>query len=141
MTEQAPHRLQRDTTGRRFLRYGSIGLVIAAVALNWWATQRAAVLIGFPPTGRIVGHLYQPFTWWWWQHRWPSGFMVPVGNFGVPIEAIWKACEHVVIYPLLVLGVVGGIIGVLLNHQQPAADLHGSATWANVTEITKAKLL
>lgn len=143
MTEQTPYRLRHDSAGRSFLRYGSIGLAIAAVALNWWATQIVAAHLSFAPylNGRIVGHLYQPFAWWWWQHRWPSGFVVPVGHFGVPIEATWKGCEHLVIYPLLALGVVGGLIGVLLNEQQAPPDLHGSASWADAAEIKKAGLL
>jgi hypothetical protein len=143
MTEQTPYRLRRDTAGRRFLRYGSIALAISAVTLNWWVTQSVAAGFGFAPylSGRMVGHLYQPFAWWWWQHRWPSGFMVPVGDFGVPIEMIWKRCEHLVIYPLFALGVVGGLIGVLLNHKQTPADLHGSASWADAAEIKKAGLL
>src|SRR5262245_7909549 len=143
MTEQTPYRLRRDTAGRSFLRYGSLALAICAVALNWWATQRAAAILGFPSNlnGRMVGHAYQPFAWWWWQHRWPSGFVVPVGDSGVPSESIWKACERVVIYPLLILGVIGGLIGAVLNRQQPPADLHGSASWANTSEIEKAELL
>lgn len=141
MIEQTPHRLHCDTPGGRFLRWGSIALVISAVALNWWATQRSALLIGFPPNGRIVGHFYQPFAWWWWAHRWPTGFLVPVGDFGVPIERIWKACEHVVFYPLIVLGVLGGLLGALISRQEAPADLHGSATWASAADIQKAELL
>lgn len=142
MTEQNPHRRQ-DTGAQKFLRYGSITLAVSAVALNWFATQRIAALIGYPVNlnGHIVGHLYQPFAWWWWAHRWPTGFVVPVGDFRVPIETIWKSCEHLVIYPLLAFGAIGGLIGALLNKKEAPADLHGSATWADTTEIKKAELL
>lgn len=143
MTEQTPYRLRCDTPGRRFLQYGSIGLAVWFVALNWWTTQSVAFQIGFPANlnGHIVGHLYQPFAWWVWAHRWPTGFLVPVGDFGVPIERIWKACERFVIYPSLVLGIIGGAIAALLNWQEPPADLHGSASWANTDDIQKAELL
>jgi hypothetical protein len=143
MTKQNPHRVERNSSVQKFLRYGSIVLAIAAVTLNWWATQRVAALLGFPLNlnGRIVGHLYQPFAWFWWQHRWPNGFMVPIGDFGIPIETIWKSCERVVIYPLLAVGVTGGLIGVLLSQKEARADLHGSATWADTAEIKKAGLL
>jgi hypothetical protein len=142
MTESTPYRQQRETKDRRFLRIGSEVLGVGLVVFNCFATQYAAAEMHYASflSGRMIAHLYQPFAWWWWQHYWPHNAL-RIGNRVIFLAPMWKVCEHLVIYPLLVLGVVGGLIGVLLNQRQAPADLHGSASWADAAEIKKASLL
>jgi hypothetical protein len=129
MREQNPYRQQGQTTNRRFLRLASEILAVGFVASNWIATQRAAAIMHYSwfLSGRLIGHVYQPFGWYWWAHRWPA--------------PIWRSCEHVVIYSMLVLGGLAAVSALFVITPQSAADLHGSARWADAAEINKAGLL
>jgi hypothetical protein len=141
MTEQAPYRLNGRSSQQLFLRRASEGLVLGLVAINSLATQCAASALHYPPflTGRIAGHLYQPFAWAWWQYRWPHSAL-QVGTRVVLLGPLWTACEHLVLYALLGLGALAGIASLFFMQPRAAADLHGSATWADAKEITKAGL-
>jgi hypothetical protein len=142
MIEQAPHRMQRETPQRRFLRIGIDALVIVLVALNWMATQMVAAALRYPPffTGRMIGRVYQPFAWWWWQHYWPHN-AVQIGRQVIPLERAWTVCEHIVFYPTVALVLAGAIISGLLVKWRGAADLHGSAAWGDATEAREGDLL
>lgn len=142
MIEQAPHRLQRETPQKRFLRIGINALVVAMVALNWIATQLIAAALRYPPflMGRIVGPLYQPFAWWIWQYHWPHA-SVRVGHVIMPLAAAWTLCNHIVFYPLIALMVCGGIVSGLLLKRPGPADLHGSANFGRAEDLKKAKLI
>ena len=142
MMEQAPYRQQREIAHKRFLRIGIDALVIALVALNWIATQLIARALGYPPffMGRIVGRIYQPFAWWWWQYYWPHN-AVRIGHSVIPLERAWSVCQHIVFYPAIAIVVVGGIISGLFLRTRGPADLHGSASWGNTGEASKADLL
>src|SRR6266481_10043227 len=85
MIERAPHRMQRETPQKKFLRLGIDGLVGALVMLNWIATQLVAAALHYPPffMGRILGRSYQPFAWWWWQYHWPHS-SVEIGRNIIP---------------------------------------------------------
>lgn len=132
MIEQTPYRLERQSGNRRFLRLASEVLAVGFVASNWVATQHAAAMMRFAPVlgGRLIGHLYQPFGWYWWAHQWP-GALTPIS----------RSCAHIVIYSMLVLGVLAGVCAVFVMSPRQAADLHGSARWADAAEIKKAGLL
>jgi hypothetical protein len=141
MTEQAPHRLQAQSVDRDFIRVASVALAAGLVTLNWLATQRAAAAMRYAAflNGRIEAHIYQPFAWWWWQHRWPQSTL-RIGNRILFLAPIWRACDHEVIYPMLILGAIAGLCGVFLMKPR-RADLHGSATWADAAEMKRAGLL
>jgi hypothetical protein len=142
MTEQAPHRLQaQSSVDRDFIRVATVALAAGLLALNWLATQRAAATMRYAAflNGRIAAHIYQPFAWWWWQHRWPQGAL-RVGNRILFLAPIWRACDHEVIYPMLILGAIAALCGVFLMKPR-RADLHGSATWADAAEMKRAGLL
>jgi hypothetical protein len=119
----------------------SVTLAAALVALNWLATQRAAVALQYAAflNGRIAAHLYQPFAWWCWQHSWPQGAL-RIGNRILFLAPLWSTCDHEVIYPMLILGAIAGLCGVVLMKPR-RADLHGSATWADAAEMKRAGLL
>lgn len=95
----------------------------------------------YPPflSGRLAAHIYQPFAWWWWQHRWPHSAL-QIGNHVIFLAPMWRVCEHLVIYPMLVLGGIAALCSLVVIKPHAAADLHGSATWASSREITKAGL-
>jgi len=140
MTEQAPYR-QHEQNGRKFVRTASELLFVGLIAFNWLATQRAAAAMHYAPflSGRLIAHVYQPFGWWWWQYRWPhSGLQI--GNRVIFLAPMWRVCEHLVIYPMLVLGGIAALFTLFLMKPHTPADLHGSATWADAREITKAGL-
>jgi hypothetical protein len=141
MTEQAPHRLQAQSVDRDFLRVASVALAAGLVTLNWLATQRAAATMRYAAflNGRIAAHIYQPFAWWWWQHRWPQSAL-RIGNRILFLAPIWRACDHEVIYPTLILGAIAALCSVFLMKPR-RADLHGSATWADAAEMKRAGLL
>jgi hypothetical protein len=141
MTEQAPHRLEGQSVARDFIRVASVALALGLVGLNWLATQRVAATMHYAAflNGRIAAHIYQPFAWWWWQHRWPQGAL-RIGNRILFLTPLWRACDHHVIYPMLILGAMAGLCGVLLMKPR-RADLHGSATWADAAEMKRAGLL
>src|SRR5262249_29610533 len=135
MTEQAPHRLQAQSVDRDFIRVASVTLAASLVTLNWRATQRAAAArrhAGFL-NARIASHSHQQCGWWWWQHSWPQGAL-RIGNRILFLAPIWRACDHEVIYPMLILGAIAGLSGVFLMKPR-RADLHGSATWADAVEM------
>lgn len=142
MIEQAPHRMQRETPHKRFLRIGIDALVFALVALNWLATQLIAAALHYAPflMGHLFGPLYQPFAWWWWQYHWPHA-AVRIGRNVIHLERAWALCNHIVFYPLVALVVAGGLVSGLLMKWRGPADLHGSATWADRTEVKRAGLL
>jgi hypothetical protein len=98
--------------------------------------------MGYPPflDGRIIAHIYQPLGWLWWEHKWPENGL-RIGNRIVWLAPIWRSCERLVIYPMLVLGGVAALCALFLMKPRQAADLHGSATWADAAEIEKAGLL
>jgi hypothetical protein len=141
MTEQAPHRLQAQSVDRDFIRVASVALAAGLVTLNWLATQRAAATMCYAAflNGRIAAHIYQPFAWWWWQHRWPQSAL-RIGNRILFLAPIWRACDHEVIYPMLILGAMAGLCGLFLMKPRHA-DLHGSASWADAAEMKRAGLL
>jgi hypothetical protein len=140
--EQTPYRQRRQSPERNFLRATSKLAVLGFVAFNWLATQRAAAVMDYAPFlgGRLIAHIYQPFAWLWWQHRW-SNNALRLGTHIVFLAPVWRSCEHVVIYPMLVLSGIAGLCAFFLMTPQQAADLHGSAAWANNQEIIKAGLL
>lgn len=142
MTEQAPHRLERQSANRKFIRLASEVLALWFVAVNWLVTQRAAAVLRYTPflSGRVIGHLYQPFGWYWWQHKWPDN-AIRIGNRIILLAPMWRSCEHLVIYSMAVLGALTGVCALFLMGPRQAADLHGSATWADESEIRKANLL
>ena len=141
MTEQAPYRLHGSSGDRQFTRVTSVALAFGLVGLNWLATQRAAATMRYAAflNGRIAAHVYQPFAWWWWQHRWPQS-AVRVGNRILFLAPIWRVCDHEVIYPMLILGAMAGLWGLFLMKPRHA-DLHGSASWADAAEMKRAGLL
>ena len=141
MTEQAPHRLQAQSVERDFIRVASVALASGLITLNWLATQRVAATMRYAAflNGRIAAHIYQPFAWWWWQHRWPQS-AVRVGNRILFLAPIWRVCDHEVIYPMLILGAMAGLWGLFLMKPRHA-DLHGSASWADAAEMKRAGLL
>jgi hypothetical protein len=142
MTESTPYRQQSDSRGHKFLRIGSEVTAAGLVAVNWFATQLAARTMYYPVflDGRIVAHIYQPFAWFWWQHRWPQNAL-RIGNRLVYLAPLWRTCEHTVLCSMLVLGGVGALCSLFLVPRRRTADLHGSAAWAGTTEIVEAKLL
>jgi type IV secretion system protein VirD4 len=142
MIEQAPHRMQRETLHRRFLRIGIDALVVLLVVLNWIATQLIALALHYPPffMGRIVGHIYQPFAWWVWQYHWPHA-AVRVGQNIIALEKAWTLCDHIVFYPAIALAAGGGLLSGLLLKLGGPADLHGSASWADATTVKATGLL
>lgn len=141
MIERMPYRMQRESPQKRFLRLGIDALVVALVLLNWLATQLVASALRYPPffMGRIIGPVYQPFAWWWWQYHWPHN-AVQIGQNIIPLERAWTLCQHIVFYPAVGLVVAGGLISGLLFRGGGAADLHGSAEWGNEAEAKKARL-
>jgi len=142
MNEQAPYRLQREPAARKFMRLASEALALGLVGFNWLATQRAAAALHYPRflNGRLAAHVYQPFAWWWWQHRWPQSAL-QIGQHVILLAPMWRACERQVIYPMLALGLAAGLYGEALMTHRPLADLHGSATWADLAEMKRAGLL
>jgi hypothetical protein len=142
MIERPPHRMQRETPQKKFLRLGIDGLVVALVMLNWIATQLVAAALHYPPffMGRILGRIYQPFAWWWWQYHWPHS-SVEIGRNIIPLERAWKLCDHIVFYPVIAILIVGGVISGLLLKSRGPADVHGSAEWGNELEAKEVKLL
>jgi hypothetical protein len=142
MIERAPHRLEQGFTSRRLLRLGTKILAGGFIATNCLATQRAAAGMHYPAwlSGRLIGRVYQPFAWWGWMRSWPDGG-VRIGSRIVALAPLWRSCEHLAVYPVLGFGILGALIAVLLNRRQAPADLHGSACWADTTEIKKAELL
>jgi hypothetical protein len=141
MREQAPHRLQAQSVDRDLIRVASVALAAGLLALNWLATQRAAATMRYAAflNGRIAAHIYQPFAWWWWWHRWPQSAL-RIGNRILFLAPIWRACDHEVIYPMLILGAIAALCGVFLMKPRQA-DLHGSATWADAADMKRAGLL
>ncbi len=142
MIEQAPHRMQSESAHRRFLRIGIDLLVVALVLLNWLATQLVAAALHYPPffMGTIVGHLYQPLAWWWWQYHWPHN-SVQIGHSIIPLTRAWSLCDRIVFYPAIAMVILGGLISGLLLKQRGPADLHGSAEWGDTAEATKVGLI
>lgn len=142
MIERAPHRMQRQSAQKRFLRLGIDAVVIGLVLLNWIATQLVASALRYPPffMGRIIGPVYQPFAWWWWQYHWPHN-AVQIGHSIIPLERAWTLCQHIVFYPAIAFLVAGGLISGLLFKGSGIADLHGSASWADTAEVRKVGLL
>ena len=142
MVEQTPHRMGGESPLRRFLRIGIDGLVGMLGLLNWIATQLVASALRYPPffMGRIVGHLYQPLAWWWWQYHWPHG-AVRIGHNIISLQHAWDLCDRIVFYPIIALVIVGALISGLLLKSRGPADLHGSAEWGDGAAATKAKLL
>ena len=140
MNEQTPHRIEGESSQRKFLRMAIDALVVMEVLLNWVATQLAAAVMHHPSTlmGRILGHLYQPFAWWWWRYHWPQG-AVRYGNQVYLLEPLWRICDGIIVFPPVVLGgIVALIAWMLIKPQQE--DLHGSAQWADADEIKRIKL-
>src|SRR5690349_3962446 len=118
MIERAPHRLERQSTGRKFIRLASEVLALAFVATNWIATQYAAAVMRYVPflSGHLIGHLYQPFGWYWWEHLWPRNGL-RIGNRILFLAPVWRNCEHLVLYPLLTLGGITALCALfLLDH-------------------------
>jgi hypothetical protein len=142
MIERAPHRMQRETPQKRFLRLGIDALVVALVLLNWIATQLIAGALHYPPffMGRIVGHIYQPFAWWWWQYHWPHN-SVQIGHSIIPLPRAWSLCDRIVFYPAIAIVIVGGLISGLLLKSRGSADVHGSAEWGDGAAAREADLL
>jgi type IV secretory pathway TraG/TraD family ATPase VirD4 len=142
MTEQTPYRQQRVSANSAHLRIGCIILAAGLVAFNWLATQWAAAVMRYPEflNGRIVGLMYQPFAWYWWQHRWPHN-VVQIGHRMILLSRVWTICERLVLFPLLALAGVGALYALIVMQPQQKADLHGSATWATTQEVEKAGLL
>jgi len=142
MIEQAPHRMGRETAHRRFLRIGIDALVVALVALNWIATQLVAAALHYPPffMGRIVGGIYQPFAWWWWQYHWPRN-SVQLGHSIIPLERAWTLCHHIVFYPAISIVVIGAVVSGLLLKTRGAADLYGAAAWGEAADAKETDLL
>jgi hypothetical protein len=142
MTEQTPYRLQRESREHKFIRLISDVLGVSLLAFNWLATQWAAANLFYAGflNGRILGHIYQPLSWLWWQSRWPRNAL-RVGNRVVYFAPLWRACEHLVLYPLLILGAIAAVCGLFVLRVHAPADLHGSASWADAAEIKKAGLL
>ena len=142
MTEQTPYRLQRRTSLRNFVRWASEALGICFVGFNWLVTQHAAAAMHYPAflNGRIVGHLYQPLAWWWWQSHWPYSAL-RIGHRIILLQPMWRACERQVVFPMVALGAIAALYAALLAKQRTPADLHGSATWASAQEIKRAGLL
>lgn len=130
MIEQNPYRLEKQSTNRKFVRLASEVLAIGFIATNWIATQHAAATMRYSRflSGRLIGHLYQPFGWYWWAHEWPG-------------ILLWRSSEHVVIYSMLALSAIAGFCALFVMTPGQAADLHGSARWAASAEIKKAGLL
>jgi hypothetical protein len=142
MIEQAPHRMQRETPHKRFLRLAIDALVVLLALLNWIATQLVAAALHYPPflMGRIIGHVYQPFAWWVWQYHWPHS-AVRVGHDIISLERAWSLCQHIVFYPVIGFVIIGGLIsGTLLKWRGPA-DLHGSASFGKTADLKKAGLI
>lgn len=142
MTEQRPYQLERRSREQQFIRTGTEILAVGFGGLNWLATQYAAAMMRHAPylSGRIIAHVYQPFAWFWWQHRWANNAL-RIGNHIVLLAPMWRFCEHLVLYPMLVLGAIGSVCALFLMSPRQAADLHGSASWATTPEIQKAGLL
>jgi hypothetical protein len=142
MIEQAPHRMERESPHKRFLRIGIDALVVLLVALNWIATQLVALALHYPSffMGHLFWHVYQPFAWWWWQYHWPHA-AVRIGQHIIPLEKAWTLCHHIVFYPAIALVVIGGILSGLLMKWRGPADLHGSASWGDGADARKAGLL
>ena len=109
------------------------GLAILAVLSGVWvATQYAAHLFLYQAAlGQSIGHLYWPWSIIGWWHRWyeayPNVFMQS-GSLGVMASSI----------PLL-----GLVIAKMVRSNSSKANiyLHGSARWANRSDIREAGLL
>lgn len=142
MIEQTPHHIGSESAHRRFLRIGVDGLVVVLTLLNWIATQLVAAALHYPAffMGRIIGHLYQPFAWWWWQYHWPHG-AVRIGHSVIPLTRAWSLCDRIVFYPIIGLVILGAIISGLLLKSRGAADVHGSASWGDGATAREAEVL
>jgi type IV secretory pathway TraG/TraD family ATPase VirD4 len=142
MTEQAPYRLERQSANHKFIRLASEVLAVWFVVVNWAATQWTAAVLRYAPflSGRLIGHLYQPFGWYWWQHRWADN-AVRIGNRIILLGPMWRSCERLVIYSILVVGLLMAVCALFVMSPRQAADLHGSASWASESEIREANLL
>jgi hypothetical protein len=142
MSEASPHRLKQRSLGRSVARVATEVLAVGLVALDWLATQRAAAAMNYAPflSGRIVAHVYQPFAWLWWEHRWANSGL-RYGSHMVSLALLWRSCEHLVLYPIVVLGGVAALAILFSKESEPPADLHGSAGWADERQIKKGGLL
>jgi type IV secretion system protein VirD4 len=135
MAEQRPYRANASDT--RLTTAISLGLfAIGAFALNSYIAQTCAARMGYDAAlgPRLVGRLYQPWSWLWWAWTWRSY---------EPLRPLWLWALKIDAWGLCVIGAAAAIaVGAQhLRVHGLRADLHGSARWATLRDILKAGFL
>ncbi len=116
-----------------------VGLTIMAtllIVISSWATQKMAKLFSFDQMlgAPMAGHLYAP----WKYMIWFLEYARPGSYFQHPLNEIVLAVA--VLYGLTFFGVIL-IIGLLHRRSQKHDELHGTAHFADRSEIEKTGLL
>jgi type IV secretion system protein VirD4 len=111
-----------------------IGLLLAYLILvNVAATQAVAHYYGYHKTlgPPLSGHLYAPWDWFIWQHRYYSS----AKNLYNPLYGAYLLA--------LALGVGGYVLGSGIRNRSSTRyeDIHGTAHWATPQEIRATGLL
>lgn len=133
MAEYRPYRVANGSAKARLAQVKLISVssfAAGAVLINWWVTERAALILGRAPAlgTALPGGLYAPWEWIvWWAH-W----------HGVTkLKPVWDLCASEAALPLLVAAALAAGVMILarwwLGDSTP--DLYGSARWASARDI------
>ena len=138
MAEHRPYRVtSRSAKAQlRWVELVSLTLFwIAALAINWRATQFAARTFGdAPQLGPTLLGFYAPWEWIMWWSRW---------YHAEQLRPVWGLCVVQVAVPVLVAFAitVGAINLARWWLRDTAPDLHGSARCASCRDVSKSGFL
>jgi hypothetical protein len=99
------------------------------VLLNWLVTQLVAAALHYPPffMGRIIGQVYQPFAWWWWQYHWPRNAVHRAQHHS--FRAGLDAVPPIVFYPPI------GAAGNRRTYKRPLVQRRRNSRFARQREL------
>lgn len=130
-----------DAVNKRMPRWAvfTIGftiLILLLVALSSWSTQEMAKIFGYHRQlgDPLFGHFYSPFKFlqWYMQYQVPTG------------QGLRPLLDKVVIKVLLLEGLAFLVVviscGFITNSRRKNENIHGSAKWAEESELQQMGL-
>ncbi|HTR47046.1 MAG TPA: hypothetical protein VMM16_06655, partial [Verrucomicrobiae bacterium] len=138
MAEHRPYRVSSRSAKAQLLQVKLASLTffwIAALVINWHATQIAARTFGdAPQLGPTLFGMYAPWEWIVWWSRWFDAEQ---------LQPVWEQCVIQVALPVLAAfaTTVGAISLARWWLRDTTPDLHGSARWATRRDVRNSRFL
>ncbi|MEJ5038594.1 type IV secretory system conjugative DNA transfer family protein [Acinetobacter johnsonii] len=130
-----------DDVNKRIPRWavflaGFVVLVLSLTVISSWATQEMARIFGYhKQLGQpLFGHYYNPFKFLQWYMQ----YQVPAGKGLRPL--LDKVVLKVLIFEGLAFLIVVLTLGFITNSRRKNQDIHGSAKWAEESELQQMGL-